>query len=74
MDARIAAIEIMLNTKTIKDCILDDSKTDLIKKYIWRVVINMAPTFSQHLIDLVKAGLVDEQYAKGLAVTQLTSE
>ena len=65
MDARIAAIEIMLNTKTIKDCILDDSKTDLIKKYISEGRNQYgSQTFSQHLIDLVKAGLVDEQYAK----------
>jgi len=65
MDARIAAVEIMLNTKTIKDCILDDSKTDLIKKYIAEGRNQYGTqTFSQHLIDLVKAGLVDEQYAK----------
>lgn len=65
MDARIAAVEVMLNTKTIKDCILDDAKTDQIKKYIaeGRNQYGMQ-TFSQHLIDLVKAGLVDEQYAK----------
>lgn len=65
LDSRIAAVEIMINTQVIKDCILDPHKTELIPKYIaeGRNQYGMQ-TFSQHLIDLVKTGLVDEKYAK----------
>ncbi|PCJ20094.1 MAG: type IV pili twitching motility protein PilT [Candidatus Cloacimonadota bacterium] len=65
MDSRIAAVEIMLNTKTIKDCILDPDKTSLIPKYIGEGRNQYGTqTFSQHLIELVHQGLVDEAYAK----------
>jgi len=65
MDARVAAVEIMLATKTIKDCILNPNKTELIPKFIAEGRNQYGTqTFSQHLLDLVKAGLVDERYAK----------
>jgi len=65
MDARVAAVEIMLNTKVIKDCVLDPNKTDLIPKYIAEGKNQYGTqTFSQHLLELVKAGLVDESYAR----------
>jgi len=65
MDARVAAVEIMLNTKTIKECILEADKVELIPKYIAEGKNQYGnQTFSQHLIELVKAGLVDENYAK----------
>jgi len=65
LDSRIAAVEIMFNTQVIKDCILDPSRTELIPKYIAEGKNQYGmQTFSQHLIELVKAGLVDEKYAK----------
>jgi twitching motility protein PilT len=62
---RVAAIEIMLNTKTIKDCILNPNKTDMIPKFVAEGRNQYGTqTFSQHLIELVRAGLVDESWAK----------
>jgi twitching motility protein PilT len=62
---RVAAVEIMLNTKTIKDCILNPNKTDLIPKFIAEGRSQYGTqTFSQHLIELVNQGLVDESWAK----------
>ena len=65
MDARIAAVEIMLNTKVVKDCILDPTKTETIPKFIAEGKNQYGTqTFSQHLLELVKLGLVDETYAR----------
>jgi twitching motility protein PilT len=65
---RVAALEIMIMTSTIRDAILDPGKTgeifDLIAE--GRETYG-SQTFDQHLMELVERGEVDFEVAKGAA-------
>lgn len=65
---RVAVLEIMLNTLTIKDCIENPEKTDSIKEYMksGRDQYGMQ-TFDQHLMDLFNQGIIDLETAKAAA-------
>jgi twitching motility protein PilT len=65
---RIAAIEAMVVTPTIRDAILDPSKTEEIYELIadGRETYG-SQTFDQHLMDMVSGGTVDYEVAKAAA-------
>lgn len=67
---RAAVLEIMLNTLTIKECIINHEKTGLIKQYIsaGRDQYGMQ-TFDQHLMDMFNQGIVDLETAKAAATS-----
>jgi len=67
---RVAVLEIMRNTLTIKDCIENPEKTDLIKDYMAssRDQYGMQ-TFDQHLMELYEQGIIDLETAKGAATS-----
>jgi len=61
---RVPAVEVMLGTLTIKECIVDPDKTKLIPDVIaqGKLLYGMQ-TFDQSLFDLYKAGLVTYEEA-----------
>jgi len=67
---RVAVLEIMLNTLTIKDCIENPEKTDSIKDYMksGRDQYGMQ-TFDQHLMDLFNQEIIDIETAKAAATS-----
>ena len=67
---RVAVLEIMRNTLTIKDCIENPEKTDSIKDYMksGRDQYGMQ-TFDQHLMDLYNQGVIDLEKAKAAATS-----
>ncbi|MDH4231738.1 MAG: type IV pilus twitching motility protein PilT, partial [Nitrospirota bacterium] len=67
---RVAVLEIMRNTLTIKDCIENPEKAGNIKDYIasGRDQYGMQ-TFDQHLMDLYSAGVIDLETAKSAATS-----
>jgi twitching motility protein PilT len=67
---RVAVLEIMRNTMTIKDCIENPEKTDSIKDYMksGRDQYGMQ-TFDQHLMDLYNEGVIDLEKAKAAATS-----
>lgn len=61
---RVPAVEVMLATTTIKDCILDQDKTKLIPDVIAQGKIHYGmQTFDQSLFDLFKSGLITYEEA-----------
>ncbi len=65
---RVAAMEIMPVTATIRDCIKDPDRLDEIPDLIEEGKDHYgSQTFDQHLMDLVKSGLVDFEVAKAAA-------
>ncbi|HXX80221.1 MAG TPA: PilT/PilU family type 4a pilus ATPase, partial [Thermodesulfovibrionales bacterium] len=61
---RVPAVEVMIATATIKDCILDQDKTKLIPDVIAQSKIHYGmQTFDQSLFDLFKSGLVTYEEA-----------
>ncbi|MBI4681867.1 MAG: PilT/PilU family type 4a pilus ATPase [Nitrospirae bacterium] len=69
-NGRVAAVEIMRNTLTIKDCIENPEKTDFIKDYMksGRDQYGMQ-TFDQHLMDLFNQNVIDLETAKAAATS-----
>jgi twitching motility protein PilT len=67
---RVAVLEIMRNTLTIKDCIENPEKTASIKDYMstGRDQYGMQ-TFDQHLMELFNQGVIDIQTAKAAATS-----
>lgn len=65
---RIAAMEVMLMTGTIRDCVRDSDRMEEISDLITegRTVYG-SQTFDQHLMDLVKSGEVEFEVAKAAA-------
>lgn len=65
---RVAVLEVMRNTLSIKDCIENPEKTDTISDYIatGRDQYGMQ-TFDQHLTELYNAGVIDFETAKAAA-------
>ena len=65
---RVAAMEIMPVTATIRDCIRDKNRMDEISEYIEEGRSHYgSQTFDQHLMDLVKRDLVEFEVAKSAA-------
>ena len=61
---RVPAVEVMIATGTIKDCILDQDKTKLIPDVIAQSKLHYAmQTFDQSLFDLFKSGLITYEEA-----------
>jgi twitching motility protein PilT len=69
-NGRVAVVEVMRNTLTIKDCIENPEKTDHIKDYMsaGRDQYGMQ-TFDQHLMDLFNQEVVDIETAKAAATS-----
>jgi twitching motility protein PilT len=65
---RVAAMEVMLVTSTIRDCVRDPDRLDQISDLIaeGRDVYG-SQTFDQHLMEMVTANLVDFDVAKAAA-------
>ncbi len=62
---RVAALEIMVVTGTIRDCIRDPARTHEIPDLIEEGRQHYgSQSFDQHLMDLVRAGVVDFEVAK----------
>jgi twitching motility protein PilT len=67
---RVAALEIMLVTKTIAECIADPKLTGEIPGYIEQGRENYgSQTFDQHIADLYLAGFIDIDVAKAAATS-----
>jgi len=65
---RVVAVEIMLVTGTIRDCITDPERMDEIIDLIREGKEQYgSQTFDQHLMDLVKSGTVEFELAKAAA-------
>jgi twitching motility protein PilT len=65
---RVAAMEIMPVTSTIRDCIRDHNRMDEISDLIEEGREHYgSQTFDQHLMDLVRSGTVDFELAKAAA-------
>jgi twitching motility protein PilT len=65
---RVAAMEIMPVTGTIRDCIKDKSRIDEISELIEKGKDHYgSQTFDQHLMDLVNSGAVEFEVAKSAA-------
>lgn len=61
---RVPAVEVLVATATVKDCIMDPDKTKLIPDVITQGKIHYGmQTFDQSLFDLFKAGLVTYEEA-----------
>ena len=67
---RVAACEVMRQTKTIQECIAEPEKIYMIKEYIekGREFYQMQ-TFDQHLTDLYRAGTITLETAKSAATS-----
>jgi twitching motility protein PilT len=61
---RVPAVEVMIATETIRDCILDPEKTQLIRDVIAKGKLHYGmQTFDQSLYDLYTAGLITYEEA-----------
>ena len=61
---RVPAVEVLIATTTIKDCILDPDKTKTIPDVIEQGAIHYSmQTFDQSLISLYKSGLITYEEA-----------
>jgi twitching motility protein PilT len=60
---RIAAQEIMINTATIRERLVKGAHPSVVRDFIAQGANHGMQTFDQHLIQLVKAGLVDYEEA-----------
>jgi len=65
---RVAVLEVMRNTLTIKDCLENPEKTGLISDYIASGGDQYGmQTFDQHLLDLFNNGVIDFESARAAA-------
>jgi twitching motility protein PilT len=65
---RVAAVEVMLMTSTIRDCVRDADRMEEITDLIEEGKDHYgSQTFDQHLTDLVRAGVVQFEVAKAAA-------
>jgi len=67
---RVAAVEVMVNTARIADLIRDPAKTDGIAEAIEEGDFHSMQSFSQHLVELVLAELVDLETATNAATNR----
>ncbi len=68
--ARVPAVEIMMVTRSIQECIKDPSKTHEILDYIARGRGELMQTFDQHLLDLLRANKISIETALNAASNQ----
>ncbi len=68
--ARVPAVEIMMVTRSIQECIKDPSKTHEIPDYIARGRGELMQTFDQHLLDLLRANKISIETALNAASNQ----
>lgn len=69
-NGRVAAVEVMRNTLTIKDCIENPEKTDFIKDYMKSGKDQYGmQTFDQHLMELFNQDVIDLETAKAAATS-----
>jgi twitching motility protein PilT len=66
-DSRVPAVEIMMNTRSIQECIKDPAKTGELDDYITRSRSENMQTFDQHLLDLLRANKVSVETALAAA-------
>jgi twitching motility protein PilT len=66
---RVAAVEVMINTARIAD-LIRDGETDKIEEALMDGEFHDMQSFSQHLVELVLAGLVDEETAANAATNR----
>jgi twitching motility protein PilT len=66
---RVAAVEVMMNTARIAD-LIRDGETDKIEEALEDGEFHDMQSFSQHLVELVLAGLVDEETAANAATNR----
>jgi len=72
---RVAVLEVMRNTLTIKDCIENPEKTGSIKDYMAAGKDQYGmQTFDQHLMDLYTDGVIDIETAKSAATSSADFE
>ncbi|HEX2110619.1 MAG TPA: PilT/PilU family type 4a pilus ATPase [Gaiellaceae bacterium] len=67
---RLAAVEVMVNTARIAELIRDPLKTEVIPEAIEEGAFHHMQTFSQHLVELVLAELVDFETAAAAATNR----
>jgi twitching motility protein PilT len=66
--SRVAAMEVMLMTSTIRDCVRDQERMEQISDLIEEGREHYgSQTFDQHLMELVESGTVDFEVAKAAA-------
>jgi twitching motility protein PilT len=67
---RVAVVEVMRNTLSIKDCIENPEKSGNIKDYISSGTDQYGmQTFDQHLMDMYSKGVIDMETAKSAATS-----
>jgi twitching motility protein PilT len=66
---RIAAVEVLINTQNVKEAIIDPKKTGSIKDFLDKGLFSQygMQSFDQHLIKLVKRGVVSYEDAMSYA-------
>ncbi len=60
---RVLGMEIMIGTATVRDCIKQEDKTEEIKQAVEEGSIHGMQTFDQHLVKLVRDGLLSREEA-----------
>jgi twitching motility protein PilT len=65
--ARVPAVELMVSTRSIQECIKDPAKTHEITDYIARARPEGMQTFDQHLLDLLRANKISVETAMAAA-------
>ena len=60
---RVLGLEVLLGTPTVRDCIKDENRLEEIKQALEEGSLRGMHTFDQHLVQLVKRGLLTEQVA-----------
>jgi len=65
--ARVPAVELMVSTRSIQECIKDPGKTHEITDYIARARADGMRTFDQHLLDLLRANKISVETAMAAA-------
>ena len=65
--ARVPAVELMVSTRSIQECIKEPSKTHEITDYIARARADGMRTFDQHLLDLLRANKISVETAMAAA-------
>jgi twitching motility protein PilT len=64
---RVLGMEILLGTPTVRDCIKDEDRLDEIKQALEEGGVRGMKTFDQHLVQLVREGLLEEEEAMSSA-------
>jgi twitching motility protein PilT len=65
--ARVPAVELMMSTRSIQECIKDPAKTHELTDYIARARSDGMQTFDQHLLDLLRANKISVEVAMSAA-------